>query len=215
MKPVSTTQGKSGVGAAKRARLKEGVHIERSPRRVRTYFDNQLLADSEQVLLVYETKRPARLLVPDRGRAHGSAGHEGARCRQQAISADELGRRDVIFEPDGSPNLWRALDLRTLAFWSRILPMPRKVAWHSHEPNLASGAERPSGRCPAASRGRLVPGNFFGVTVWMLDEDLVLNHSLGLLAISCLRHLRSLSRTVICDFYQCVVVVHDLSGTNS
>jgi len=44
--------------AAERARLKDGVHIEVSPRRVRAYFDNQLLVDSQKVLLVYETKRP-------------------------------------------------------------------------------------------------------------------------------------------------------------
>ena len=42
--------------AEERARLKEGVHIERSSRRVRTYFGNELIADSEHVLLVYETK---------------------------------------------------------------------------------------------------------------------------------------------------------------
>jgi uncharacterized protein (DUF427 family) len=44
--------------AAERARLKDGVHIELSPRRVRAYFDNQVLADSQKVLLVFETKRP-------------------------------------------------------------------------------------------------------------------------------------------------------------
>src|SRR6202521_3191151 len=44
--------------AAERARLKQGVHVELSPRRVRAYFDNQLLVDSQKVLLVYETKRP-------------------------------------------------------------------------------------------------------------------------------------------------------------
>jgi uncharacterized protein (DUF427 family) len=44
--------------AAERTRLKDGVHIELSPRRVRAYFDNQLLVDSEKVLLVFETKRP-------------------------------------------------------------------------------------------------------------------------------------------------------------
>ena len=44
--------------ASERARLKDGVHIELSPRRVRTFFDNQPLADSERVLLVYETRRP-------------------------------------------------------------------------------------------------------------------------------------------------------------
>jgi len=59
MNPPVTTQGKSRMSAAsERARLKEGVHIELSPRRVRTYFDHQLLADSQRVLLVYETKRP-------------------------------------------------------------------------------------------------------------------------------------------------------------
>jgi uncharacterized protein (DUF427 family) len=44
--------------AAGRSRLKDGVHIEVSPRRVRAFLDNQLLADSQEVLLVYETKRP-------------------------------------------------------------------------------------------------------------------------------------------------------------
>src|SRR5712692_8516054 len=44
--------------AAERARLKDGVHTEVSPRRVRAYFANQLLADSQKVLLVFETKRP-------------------------------------------------------------------------------------------------------------------------------------------------------------
>lgn len=43
---------------SERARLKDGVHIELSPRRVRAFFDNQVVADSQQVLLVFETKRP-------------------------------------------------------------------------------------------------------------------------------------------------------------
>src|SRR4029077_20833136 len=60
-----TTQGKSrGSAASERARLKEGVHIELSPRRVRTYFDHQLLADSQRVLLVWETKRPPTYWFP-------------------------------------------------------------------------------------------------------------------------------------------------------
>ena len=50
--------------AEERARLKEGVHIERSPRRVRTYFGGRLIADSEHVLLVYETKRPPAYWFP-------------------------------------------------------------------------------------------------------------------------------------------------------
>jgi len=44
--------------AAERARLKDGVHIELSPRRVRAYLSNQLLVDSQNVLLVFETRRP-------------------------------------------------------------------------------------------------------------------------------------------------------------
>src|SRR5262249_41163227 len=47
-----------------RARLREGVHVERSPRRVRTYFGERLIADSEHVLLVYETKRPPAYWFP-------------------------------------------------------------------------------------------------------------------------------------------------------
>jgi uncharacterized protein (DUF427 family) len=50
--------------AGERARLKDGVYIERSPRRVRAYFDNQLIVDSEKVLLVYETKRPPMYWFP-------------------------------------------------------------------------------------------------------------------------------------------------------
>ena len=44
--------------SAARARLKDGVHIELSPRRVRAFFANQVIADSQRVLLVFETKRP-------------------------------------------------------------------------------------------------------------------------------------------------------------
>src|SRR5438445_12754996 len=50
--------------AEERARLKEGVHIERSSRRVRTCFGGKLIADSERVLLVYETKRPPAYWFP-------------------------------------------------------------------------------------------------------------------------------------------------------
>jgi len=52
------------AAAADRERLKDGVHIEYSPRRVRAYFDNQLLADSQRVLLVYESKRPPMYWFP-------------------------------------------------------------------------------------------------------------------------------------------------------
>lgn len=49
---------------AERARLKDGIHIELSPRRVRTYFGGQLVADSERVLLVYESRRPPAYWFP-------------------------------------------------------------------------------------------------------------------------------------------------------
>jgi uncharacterized protein (DUF427 family) len=58
MSSTGATQTKKVATAAERARLKDGVHIEISPRRVRAFFDNQVLADSQQVLLVFETKRP-------------------------------------------------------------------------------------------------------------------------------------------------------------
>lgn len=47
-----------------RARLKEGVHIELSPRRVRTYFGGKLIADTKRALLVYETRRPPAYWFP-------------------------------------------------------------------------------------------------------------------------------------------------------
>src|SRR3984893_14967606 len=50
--------------ATERARLKDGVHIEYSPRRVRAFFDDQVIADSLRVLLVYETKRPPMYWFP-------------------------------------------------------------------------------------------------------------------------------------------------------
>ena len=50
--------------AADRARLKDGIHIELSPRRVRTYFGGKVIADSNRVLLVYETKRPPAYWFP-------------------------------------------------------------------------------------------------------------------------------------------------------
>src|ERR1700747_2904876 len=53
-----------GHTAAERARLKDGIHIELSPRRVRTYFGGKLIADSDRVLLVYETKRPPAYWFP-------------------------------------------------------------------------------------------------------------------------------------------------------
>ncbi|MHB8589626.1 MAG: DUF427 domain-containing protein [Candidatus Dormibacteraceae bacterium] len=57
MKQIQTTAARVPA-AAQRARLKEGVHIELSPRRVRAYFDDKLIVDSQKVLLVFETKRP-------------------------------------------------------------------------------------------------------------------------------------------------------------
>src|ERR1700729_930176 len=45
---MTETLARPVVSAAEeRARLKEGVHIERSSRRVRTYFGGKLIADSE------------------------------------------------------------------------------------------------------------------------------------------------------------------------
>ena len=61
---AETLAGPVVPAAEERARLKEGVHVERTPRRVRTYFGGRLIADSEHVLLVYETKRPPAYWFP-------------------------------------------------------------------------------------------------------------------------------------------------------
>src|SRR5919197_847934 len=56
---------------------------------------------------------------------------------------------------------------------------------------------------------------FFGVRVRMLDEQLVLDDRLRLLAGSCLRYVTFGGRTVIGDLDQRVVVVHAASRTTS
>src|SRR6184192_898450 len=74
---------------------------------------------------------------------------------------------------------------------------------------------------PAALRdvmedGVYLKGNvFFGVCVRMLDEQLVLDHCLRLLATSLLRYLTFNRRAVIGDLDQRVVVVHGASRTTS
>ena len=50
--------------STEKARLTDGVHVELSPRRVRTYLGGHLIADSQHVLLVYETRRPPAYWFP-------------------------------------------------------------------------------------------------------------------------------------------------------
>jgi uncharacterized protein (DUF427 family) len=112
--------------AAQRARLKDGVHIELSPRRVRAYFDKQLLVDSERVLLVYETKRPPAYWFPvsavrmnllrtkesgaaDSGRLHWSSNSAGKVEENLAWAyADPTG--DVAPLKDHLTFYWNAVD---------------------------------------------------------------------------------------------------------
>ena len=96
--------------AEKRARLKEGVHIERSSRRVRTYFGNKLIADSEHVLLVYETKRPPAYWFP--------IADVRMECLEQSQQAEEtrpaLTSNQLVIEPH-----WSATSPFTGIKWTR------------------------------------------------------------------------------------------------
>jgi uncharacterized protein (DUF427 family) len=75
-----------------RTRLKEGVHIERSSRRVRTYFGNELIADSEHVLLVYETKRPPAYWFP--------IADVRMECLEQSQQAEDIIRWHLVVKMD-------------------------------------------------------------------------------------------------------------------
>jgi uncharacterized protein (DUF427 family) len=87
---VSKTQTTTHVPTGTdRARLKDGVHIELSPRRVRTYFGGELVADSERVLLVYESKRPPAYWFPIAD-----------------VRMDLLTRKDEAAEPDAAIARW-------------------------------------------------------------------------------------------------------------
>jgi hypothetical protein len=48
---MTETLSRLAPSAMERARLKEGVHIERSPRRVRTYFGGKLIAVTGSVAI--------------------------------------------------------------------------------------------------------------------------------------------------------------------
>src|SRR5512133_2149395 len=75
---------------------------------------------------------------------------------------------------------------------------------------------RPAGLRDVMEDGVHLKGNvFFGVCVWMLDEELILDRCLRLLATSCLRYLTFSGRTVSGDLDQRVVVVHAASRTTS
>jgi uncharacterized protein (DUF427 family) len=86
--------------AEERARLKEGVHIERSSRRVRTYFGNKLIADSEHVLLVYETKRPPAYWFP--------IAHVWMECLEQSQQAEDTIRWHLVVKDRITHNAARA-----------------------------------------------------------------------------------------------------------
>src|SRR5207248_10417867 len=75
---------------------------------------------------------------------------------------------------------------------------------------------RPAGVRDVMEDGVHLKGNvFFGVCVRMLDEQLVLDHCLRLLATSCLRYLTFSVRTVVGDLDQRVGVVHAACPTTS
>src|SRR2546430_13825790 len=75
---------------------------------------------------------------------------------------------------------------------------------------------RPAGLRDVMEDGVHLKGNvFFGVRVRMLDEQLVPDHCLRLLATSCLRYLTFSGRTVIGDLEQRVVVGHAASRPTS
>src|SRR4029453_7197404 len=91
-----------------------------------------------------------------------------------------------------------------VTLWQRRHPKVR-VAF-AQEPLAFRG---PDGFGGVVQHGVRLKGNvFFAVRVRMLDEQLVLDNCLRLLATSCLRHLSSRGRTIIRDFNQCVEVVH-------
>src|SRR5215831_534343 len=110
--------------AEERSRLKEGVHIERSPRRVRAYFGGELIADSDRVLLVYESKRPPAYWFPVAGvrmqhlhlKEHVSDGlirwhiAAGGRSVENAARAYAAPADDRIALRDHLTFLWDAMD---------------------------------------------------------------------------------------------------------
>src|SRR5262252_6200131 len=108
--------------AEERARLKEGVHIERSPRRVRTYFGGKLIADSEHVLLVYETKRPPAYWFPieDVRMEYLKASHQTAgTIRWHLVVKDRIAENAARAYPKPTDDR-AALDGHLTFFWDKL-----------------------------------------------------------------------------------------------
>ena len=131
------------------SRLVDGVWIERSPRRVRVRFGGEFIADSTDVLLVWEPRRLEALEQTSRAFARGDIGleHAAVVTKTAAQLGDEVIR---AAEPD-LLQAARSLDSYQLGRVARYLR-------HLHDPEgfeederaLHEGASR---RCAARGRG--------------------------------------------------------------
>jgi uncharacterized protein (DUF427 family) len=105
--------------------LKEGVHVELSPRRVRTYFNGRLIADSQRVLLVYESKRPPSYWFPisdvrmqyleQKEQSHDTSGAIRWRLVVEDRVADNAAR--AYTQPEGDRS---ALEGHLTFFWDKM-----------------------------------------------------------------------------------------------
>jgi uncharacterized protein (DUF427 family) len=112
--------------AAERARLRDGVHIELSPRRVRAFFDNHLLADSERVLLVFETRRPPVYWFPTAdvrmdllARKEHAAGTETATVRWRSNTGGKVADNLAYSYAEPSGDL-APLDGHIAFYWNAV-----------------------------------------------------------------------------------------------
>jgi uncharacterized protein (DUF427 family) len=147
--------------AEERARLKEGVHIERGSRRVRTYFAGTLIADSDRVLLVYETKRPPAYWFPIadvRMEYLERAPHAADITRWRLVAKDRIAHNAAraYVKPAGDR---AALEGHLTFFWNQM------DAWFEEDEEVFVHPRDPYTRVDTVHSSRHVRVEIEGVTV--------------------------------------------------
>jgi uncharacterized protein (DUF427 family) len=160
--------------AAERARLKDGVHIEYSPRRVRAYFENQLIADSQRVLLVFETKRPPvywfptsdvrmDLLAPKEQGVAGASGTVRWRSTATSKSVDNLAWSYAEPAGDLAP-----LENHIAFYWNAI------DAWYEEDEEVFVHPRDPYTRVDTVHSSRRVRVEVEGETIAVTNRPVLL-----------------------------------------
>ena len=144
-------------------RIPDGLWIEPSPRRVRTYFGGKKIADSKRTLLVFEPRRPLTYWIPmqdvqlDTLTAEGRAGASETLFWTLRVG-DRLAEKAARSHPDPSPDR-AALQDHIAFYWDRM------DAWYEEDDEVFTGPLNPYHRVDVLRSSRHIRVEIAGRTV--------------------------------------------------